>query len=195
MKIVLLVFVSAWIVVTSTAQRFRAGLSSGIDASRMAFNEAGGTPLAYKNKLAGGIFTEAVLSKVLSVQAEANYSPQGNAAIDGQNSRSLNFNYITFPLMLKLYGTKNIAFIAGGQFGILMDAKSKLNNDPAVNYKSRLKSKDYYAIFGVEYCFENGVFAGCRYHDGLTDIALPPAPNFHNRYFSFRIGYSFGRKK
>ena len=88
MKIIFLFFISLVLTAGTSAQRFYTGLSAGIDASRMTFNEAGGTPLTYKNKPAGGIFTELLLTKVVSIQAEANYSPQGNAAIDGQNSRS-----------------------------------------------------------------------------------------------------------
>lgn len=195
MKYSLLTFLTLAIAFTTNAQRFKAGLSAGIDVSRMTFNEANGTPLTNKNKLAGGVFVEAGLYKLLSLQLEANYSSQGNAAIDGQNSLSLDFNYITIPVLVKLYGTKGLSFIAGGQIGILLDAKMTLNDNPTTDYRPKLKSNDFYAVFGVEYRFLNGVFIGSRYHAGQTNIALPPSPQFHNRYLNFRIGYCFMRKK
>jgi hypothetical protein len=194
MKSVSTIFLFALLTSQLNAQQFRFGLSSGIDASRMAVNEASGTPLTYKNKLAGGVFIETILSKVVSVQAEANYSPQGVAGIGVNTVLAFNFNYITVPLLLKLHGNRNLSFISGAQLGLLLDAKLNLNYEES-DYKFELRSKDFYAVFGAEYRFDNGVFVSGRYNAGLTDIAVRIDNRIHNRYISFRIGYSFGVKK
>lgn len=194
MKYILFLLLTTVSIINTNAQRLHAGLSAGIDASRMAVNDASGTPLTYIINPSGGIFVEAGISKVLAIQAEANYSSQGMGGIGVSSTLSYKFNYVTIPLLLKLYGTRNLCFFAGGQLGILINAKY-IYNESAEDYKDKMKLKDYYAVLGFEYRFDNGVFAGSRYHTGLTDIDTQPDLRIHNRYFSFRIGYSFSLKK
>lgn len=182
-------------VITAQAQNFRVGVNAGVDAARMAISGASGGPLVYRTELAGGISGEAVLSPVFSLQLEANYSAQGAGVInaDGSTAGSYQLNYLTIPLLAKLYGTKNLSFYAGPQVGILMSAKTKTSGDPETDIKDQIESTDFYAVFGTEYRFANGVFIGARYNVGLANAIKDETGNteIKNRYFAFRVGYSF----
>jgi len=194
MKYVLLVLFSSSLIMQANAQRIRAGATVGMDASRMALNDAAGTPLTYINKPTGGVFIETMVAKSLGIQAEANYSSQGVGGIAVGTTLSFKFNYVTIPLLLKLYGSRNFSLLAGAQLGILLDAKY-IYNGVTTDYKDKLTSTDHYALLGAEYRFDNGVFAGARYHTGMTNIETEGLFRMHHRYFSFRIGYSFPIKK
>lgn len=194
-RIVFAVFFLAFTIVTANAQNFRIGLAPGIDAAKIAFSGASGGPIVYKTDLAGGIFAEAVISPLFSVQLEANYSPQGTGIIaaDAATAGSYQFTYITVPLMAKLYGTKNLSFLAGPQIGFLLDAETRTSGSPDSDAKDQIESTDFYAVFGAEYRFDNGVFISSRYNAGLTNIVKDKTTDteIRNRYFSFRVGYSF----
>lgn len=182
-------------VATANAQNFRLGISGGVDAARSAFSGASGAPLNYKTDIAGGIVAEAVISPLFSVQLEGNYSPQGVGVInaDATTVGSYNFTYITVPLLAKLNAHKGLSFLAGPQVGFLIDAETKSQGDEDTDVKEQIESIDYYAVFGAEYRFANGVFVGTRYSTGLSNVIKDKTANteIKNRYFSFRLGYSF----
>jgi hypothetical protein len=177
------------------AQDFQIGASVGIDASRFALSGASGGPLQYRSDLAGGLFVEKGFSSTIGLQMEINYSAQGAGVInaDGSTAASYQMNYITIPALVKLYGTPSLSFMAGPQVGFLTGATVKVLGDPDQDVKSQLNSMDLYAVFGTEYRFENGVFIGARYNLGLLNAAEDLGNNVEilNRYFCFRIGYSF----
>lgn len=177
------------------AQNFRFGVGAGMDAARMALSGASGGPLVYRTELAGGISGEAVISKTFSVQLEANYDPQGAGVInaDGSTAGSYQLDYVTVPLMAKLYGTPELSFLVGPQVGFLVNGKTKTSGSADVDVKDMLESTSFYAVFGAEYRFKNGVFVSGRYNAALSNSVKDETTNteIKNRYMSFRIGYSF----
>lgn len=194
-RIVIVAFLLFMSFLPVTAQLLRAGLSAGIDASRVAITGASGTPLFYTNNIAGGVFAEAVITPVISLQLELNHSTQGVGSI-GQSANAIVYNsvridYYTIPLFLKLYGTPNLSFFAGTQLGIKRKALAKTTGNLNIDFDGMIRANDLYGLFGMEYRFANGVFAGGRYHTGLTNILKTTDNEIHNRYFSFRLGYSF----
>jgi len=198
-RIILSVLFISTLVLTTRAQKFRLGIAPGIDASRMAISGASGGPLVYRTEIGGGLFAEAMISPTFSVQLEANYAPQGAGVInaDGSTAGSYQLNYITIPLLAKLYGNRNLSFFAGPQLGILLDAKSKSSGDPETDLKEQIESTDFYGVFGAEYRFTNGVFVSGRYNVGLSNVIKDKTTDteIKNRYFSFRVGYSFSLGK
>jgi hypothetical protein len=180
------------------AQTFRLGVAAGVDVARLTISGVTGGPVKSKSDLAGGISGEAVISKLFALQLEANYSAQGTGVIDanGTTAGTYQFSYITIPLMAKLYGTPELSFFAGPQIGLLLKAKTKSSTAADQDVKDQLESTDFYAVFGTEYRFKNGVFIGARYNAGLTNIAKDKTSNseLKNRYISLRLGYSFALK-
>lgn len=178
------------------AQDFRLGISAGIDAARMAFAGASGGPIKYRTEVAGGVHGEVTLSRTVGLQLEVNYAAQGAALAseDLSSVGSYQLNYITVPLLVKLYGTPRLSFIVGPQAGFLVSANMKSLVQDKEDAKSQFKSSDFYGVFGVEYRFDNGIFFGGRYSASLSnsfDVEDQPGYEAHNRYFSFRIGYAF----
>jgi hypothetical protein len=190
------VVMAMFIITSATAQNLQFGISGGIDAARLALSGASGGPLKYKNDIAGGLSLEATISDNFGVQLEANFSRQGTAIVadDGSTAGSFNLDYITIPVLIKLYGTPRLNFFAGPQVGLLLSGKSKQQGVEDQDVKDQFKSTDFYAVFGSEYKFANGIFVNARYNLGLSNINdqdVDPQPDFKNRYFSFRIGYAF----
>jgi len=199
MKRVVLCFLFVMTTVTVVrAQQFRFGVATGVDAARLSISGATGGPLKVKTDVAGGISGEAVISKLFAVQLEVNYSSQGTGVIsgDGTTAGSYQFSYITVPLLAKLYGTPELSFFAGPQLGLLMKAKVKSSTSADTDVKDMLEKSDFYAVFGSEYRFKNGVFIGARYNAGLDNIVKDKTSNskLQNHYISLRLGYSFGLK-
>lgn len=190
------VVMAIFVITSANSQNLQFGISGGVDAARLAVHGATGGPLKYRNDLAGGLSFEAGISNNFGVQLEANYSRQGTGVIadDGGSAGSIQIDYITIPVILKLYGTPRLSFFAGPQVGLLLSAKQKMQGDPEVDVKEQFKSTDFYAVFGSEYKFANGIFINARYNLGLSNIIdqdVLPDSEFKNRYFSFRIGYAF----
>jgi hypothetical protein len=190
------VVMAMFIIISATAQNLQVGISGGIDAARLAISGASGGPLKYKNDLAGGLSLEAGISDNFGVQLEVNYSRQGTGLLpdDAATVGSINLDYLTIPVLVKLYGSPRLNFFAGPQVGLLLSGKSKTQGSDEQDVKDQFKSTDFYAVFGTEYKFANGIFVNARYNLGLSNINdqdIDPKPEFKNRYFSFRIGYAF----
>ena len=189
--------VMAMLLITSAnAQNLQFGISGGIDAARFAVSGASGGPLKYKTELAGGVNFEAAISSNFGIQIEANYSSQGTGLIsdDGGTVGSFNLDYVTVPVLVKLYGSPRLSFFAGPQVGLLLSAKSKISGAEEEDVKDQFKSTSFYAVFGTEYKFANGVFVNARYNLGVNNILdedVVPDQEYKNRYFSFRVGYAF----
>jgi hypothetical protein len=177
------------------AQKSRIAISGGVDAARMAISGASGGPLNYRTEAVGGIGFEHAISSTFGLQIEANYSAQGAGVIndDATTAGAYKLDYVTFPVLAKLYANKNLSFLVGPQVGVAISSKVKSSGDPDQDVKDQLKTTDFYAVFGSEYRFANGVFLGARYNVGVVNQVKDESSNtdIKNRYFSFRIGYSF----
>jgi hypothetical protein len=190
------VVMAIFAITSVSAQNLQFGISGGVDAARLAVSGATGGPLKFRNDLAGGIHLEAGISTNFAVQLEVNYSRQGTGLIsdDGASVGSIQSDYLTIPVLVKLYGSPRLNFFAGPQVGLLLSSKQKMSGSPETDVKEQFKSTDFYAVFGAEYKFANGIFVNARYNLGMTNIvdedALPDN-EWHNRYFSFRLGYAF----
>lgn len=187
---VLFSFISA-----TKAQEFRLGIAGGIDAARMTLSGASGGPFKTKSGLTAGLSAEARFSSLFALQLEANYSQQGTGIIgesEDLQTASINLEYLTIPILAKLYGTPRFSVYAGPQIGILLKSEQQQSNDENRDLKEFLKSTDFYAVIGSEYRFANGLFISGRYNVGLTNLVdsdIEPG-KLKNRYFSVRIGYS-----
>lgn len=197
MKKHFLIVAMAFFAITSvTAQDLELGISAGVDAARLTIAGATGGPLKFKSDLAGGINFEAGISKDFAVQIEAIYSRQGTAIIaaDGSTAGTYNMDYLAIPVVVKFYGAQRFNFFAGPQLGILLSGKAKTSTGPEEDIKEQFISTSFYAVFGTEYKFANGLFVNARYNLGLNNVVdkdMNPDQDFRHRYFSFRLGYAF----
>lgn len=103
------------------------------------------------------------------VQPELIYSRQG-FAVDGE---AVGFDFLTLPLMAKLYVTKSLSIEAGPSFSYLLGVSPETTViDDAQITLGGLKSKaGVGAGVGLEYENRMGLILGARYNLGLTDMA------------------------
>lgn len=182
------------LVSTASAQKFRAGVHTGVDVSTLRLSGATGGPLKKKIDLTGGLSFEALVSSTFSAQLEVNYSQQGTGIIDAEGSTAgtYNLNYITIPVLAKLHANKNLSFYGGPQIGLLTSAKVKSSTAETQDVKDQLESTDFYAVLGTQYRFDNGVFVDGRFNLGTQNLAKDAGiGELKNQYFSIRVGYSF----
>jgi hypothetical protein len=179
---------------TASAQKFRAGVHTGVDVATLRISGATGGPLKKKIDLTGGLSFEALISSTFSAQLEVNYSQQGTGIIDatGSTAGTYNLSYITIPVLAKLHANKNLSFYGGPQIGLLTSAKVKSSTSETQDVKDQLESTDFYAVLGTQYRFDNGVFVEGRFNLGTQNLAKEALTGeLKNQYFSIRVGYSF----
>jgi hypothetical protein len=103
------------------------------------------------------------------LQPELLYSRQGFAVDD----EAITFDYITLPVMARLYATKDIYVEAGPYFGYLLQlsANSTVIEGAQIDLSSLKGGIDFGAGVGAGYESRLGLIAGIRYQLGLSDMA------------------------
>lgn len=103
------------------------------------------------------------------LQPELWYSRQGFLA----SAKSFNFDYISLPIMAKVYITRRFNVEAGPYFGYMLnESPNSTVIDGAQITISDLKSGlDAGAAVGVGYEFKMGLTVGARYNYGMSDMA------------------------
>ncbi len=116
-----------------------------------------------------GVFAEIPINDNFSLQPELLYSSQG-VELDGLvKDGSLHLDYLTIPIMAKLYIFKPLYFELGIQGSYLFNnefviGKTKLFKDTDI-----FEKMDYSANFGVGVKFGK-LSANCRYNYGMNGI-------------------------
>ena len=118
-----------------------------------------------------GLLAEIPVSDRFSIQPEVLYSAQGYDITEIENSDDIEFqlDYVTVPVLAKLYVVNGLSLEAGPQFGFLVkneidsgDGSITLNDDNYNNFDLSLG-------LGASFKF-NKFFIYGRYNAGMTDI-------------------------
>jgi len=138
-----------------------------------------------------GVVLELNLVPMFSVQAEGLYSSMGAEAkysetVGGavvQGVRDLNFDYISVPVMAKVYVIPDfVSVMAGPQFSFLVDEAEEA---------WETKSFDMGITGGVEVKLIAGLFAQARYTAGLSNISDEDNIDVKNSALQLSVGYTF----
>ena len=121
------------------------------------------------------------------LQPELLYSRQGFLLNDDR----VNFDYITLPLMIKLYLYQGFSFEFGPWISYLLAVNPNSTTISGSNIKlSDLKGgKDAGIAAGIGYDFDFGLTIGARYRHGLSDMASNLL--WTNRVISISLGWKF----
>ena len=122
-----------------------------------------------------------------SFQPELLYARQGFAA----KGEQINFDYITVPLMAKLYLYKGFNFELGPWFSYLLSVSPnniKLNRNN-IRLSDLKGGKDVGVAVGIGYDFDMGLVVGARYQHGLSDMADNLL--WKNQVISISLGWKF----
>jgi len=150
-----------------------------------------------------GAVAEIKFSEKFSVQPELLYSAQG-AKIEFSESilkyeNTLNFDYISIPIMAKYYIYEGLSVEAGPQFNFLVKAQNKqevsgggISASTKTDTKDITKSFDFGLGLGLAYDLSNGFFANARYNFGMSDIVKDNnGKSVNNGVFQIGVGYKF----
>lgn len=125
-----------------------------------------------------GALAEIEIFDHLSVQPEFLFSSQG--AKTKQNDYKL--NYLTLPVVAKIYLTDSFNIQGGPQFGLLIS-----ESDPVTPLESN--TYDFGIVGGLEFFIADGLFVQARYNAGLS--RLSDNSDLKNSVVQASIGYIF----
>jgi len=136
----------------------------------------------------GGAFALIKLTK-LAIQPEVIFSRQGSEL----DVRSVEFDYLNIPVMLKLYLAAGLNLQIGPQFGFLNKTAGELldiNGDPIDAAKSLFKKSDLSLAAGAGWDLPFGLIVEARYNLGLAAIQNNPQLDAtKNQVFQVSVGY------
>lgn len=135
-----------------------------------------------------GLLGHIHLNSQFAIQPEILYSAQG--ARNGDTK--YNLDYVNVPVLFQYMFDNGFRIQAGPQFGLLISAKSKNNND-ITNIKDNYKPIDFGASIGASYIFPpTGFGVDARYNIGLSNINKNGTVNSSNRGVQLGLFYIFG---
>lgn len=145
-----------------------------------------------------GLLTEFPMTDMFSIQAEALYSGQGfKGNFNGTDGDKVEYqlDYISIPVLAKLYVTKGLSVEVGPQFSFKINEEFDFNpnsNNGDIDLEgSPYEAKDLEVAVGAGLTFqtEMGFFATGRYNYGLTEII--EKSDLKNSVFQLGVGYKF----
>lgn len=133
-----------------------------------------------------GGFAEIIFSDYFSLQPELLYTVKGSTfkkeVVDEYKSAYV-YKYISIPILVKYYVTKDISIEGGPQFSYLLSAKNVevkgVFSTPigaeaaAVELKKDMKPIDLGFALGGSYFTKSGIYLGIRYEFGILDVSKP----------------------
>ncbi|WP_306353877.1 porin family protein [Flavobacterium sp. '19STA2R22 D10 B1'] len=145
----------------------------------------------YKTGFHAGLVAEIpIADNIFSIQPEVLYSTQGfksNDALLGKSEYKL--DYITVPVLAKLYVVKGLSFEVGPQMGFKVNEKIDLKGADAQVETNSAKDFEVGVAGGLTFKTDMGLFATGRYTYGLTDTFKNDSAK--NSVFQVGLGFMF----
>lgn len=118
-----------------------------------------------------GLVAEVPVSDRFSIQPEVLYSAQGYDIVRRENDTDLEhkLDYVTVPVLAKLYLVRGLSIEAGPQFGFLADNEVGFGENDMDVSDDNINTFDLSLGLGASYKFNNFFLYG-RYNAGMTDI-------------------------
>lgn len=167
------------------------GIVLGANMSRLASNGQGYDSFDPKTAFDAGLFANLRLipmnnnKGLIGLQSEVHYSMMGGKTGD----TSLGLNYITIPIMLRLYPINNLYIEAGPMPALNIGHNPEsIEMGPAEYHLENMKANDVMFVAGAGASF-GGVSIGLRYCHGMSDIAANMP--WKNQAFQIQVSYGF----
>lgn len=151
-----------------------------------------------------GAFARFNVNETFVIQPELLYSGKGakiDITEDGASYKSTTkLNYLSIPVIAKLYVNSGFNLQAGPQFDFLLSAKEDYEVSYAGEFESGeddikddIKSLDFGLAFGLGYDFPNGFGLDARYMLGVSELANSPEDGVktNSKGFQFTASYAF----
>ena len=119
----------------------------------------------------GGVFLHHTINKNWCFQPELLYSGEGQRYMSGGVERTLALGYLQLPLMIQYYPAPQVYFEAGPQFGLLLSAQDKVDDESGhINAKDDFTAAQVALGLGVGFKATEQLVLYGRYNFGLTDV-------------------------
>jgi hypothetical protein len=119
---------------------------------------------------AGG-FLHHTINKNWCFQPELLYSGEGQRYLSGGVERTLALGYLQLPLMIQYYPAPQVYFEAGPQFGLLVSAQDKVDEEAThINAKDDFTAAQVALGLGIGFKATEQLILYGRYNFGLTDV-------------------------
>ena len=155
-KILLIAIIFLGSLTTINAQSF--GIKGGFNFSNFTGNDA--NDFNVLTSFHGGLVAEMHLLNALSVQPELLYSMQGAKT----KEETYKLNYISLPVVFKLYFTDGFNIHVGPQVGLLISESDNFTPYDSTTY-------DLGFAGGAEFFFADNLSVQARYNAGATKIS------------------------
>lgn len=139
-----------------------------------------------------GLLAEIPVTDGFSIQPEVLYSAQGYdiTDVEGMDDLEYRLDYVTVPVLAKVYLTDGLSLEAGPQAGFLVNSEiSDGDNDIDFNDED-LKKVDFSLGLGAAYKFSKFFIYG-RYNAGLTNIYDFEGVDAKNSVVQAGVGFLF----
>jgi hypothetical protein len=182
----------AFLVNTSNAQSFHAGIKFGANVNKLSGQ-------SFKDQFTygyhAGVFTEIPISKKWTIQPEVVFNELNNDtsnkfsqlySLNASRVSNIKLSYLSIPLILNYNVTKMVSLQAGPQFGILLDQ----HKDLLQNGKAAFKQGDFSMVGGLQVKLSSlRVYA--RYAVGLNNLNdIDNQDKWKNQSIQLGIGLS-----
>ncbi|SDL74920.1 Outer membrane protein beta-barrel domain-containing protein [Salinimicrobium catena] len=139
-----------------------------------------------------GLLAEVPVSDRFSIQPEVLYSAQGFDIIRREDNADIEhqLDFITVPVLAKLYVTNGWSFEAGPQVGFVVNEQIGDGDNDIDFYDEDRKELDMSLGLGTSFKFNNFFLYG-RYNAGLTNIYDNTAADAKNSVIQAGIGLLF----
>ena len=120
----------------------------------------------------GGVFLHHTINKNWCFQPELLYSGEGQRYVANTGEeRTLALGYLQLPLMIQYYPAPQVYLEAGPQFGLLLSAQDKADDEGGhINAKDDFTTAQVALGLGLGYKASEKLILYGRYNFGLTDV-------------------------
>lgn len=192
-KIILVVLILSGISFKGLSQaQFAIGLKGGVNLSKFDI-KSGASNIENRTGFNAGAFA---LVKITSfgIQPEVLFSRQGSTFTFNSQNYEANFDYITVPVLFKLYVPLGLNLQIGPQFSFLSVADLKAAAQAAADDPKKITKNDYVLAVGAGWDLPFGLTIDARYNFGLSDIKVQPTNSsqpiaLKNKVLQVSIGY------
>ena len=173
------------------------GIKGGVNYVNLVETSSGPSYGDYILAFHAGMFSTVEITEKFSLRPEILYSKKGydralsSSTIDIQIQRRL--HYLNLPVLMQFRPLKQLAFLAGPEFGYILAARQDINSP---NFTKEIN--DMYDRFdlglaaGINFLITENLQSEIRYTHGLSDLANNSSilgSNLQNRTFQFSVGY------
>ncbi|MFD2519001.1 porin family protein [Salinimicrobium flavum] len=139
-----------------------------------------------------GLLAEIPVTDRFSIQPEVLYSAQGFDLVRREDNNDVEhqLDYITVPVMAKLYVLGGLALEAGPQVGFVVEEAIDFGSTERELYNDNRNDIDLSLGLGASYKF-NKFFLYGRYNAGLTDIYDVEGVDAKNSVVQAGVGFLF----